>query len=69
MIRGKPVDLLLKCVHMDDYVRDAADLKRAFDDVFKSYGMDEERFSRLLVSNCADRASVNMGRIKGACAH
>ena len=33
VIRGKPVELLLKCIHMDDYGSDAADLKRAFDEV------------------------------------
>ena len=68
VIRGQPIELLLKCVHMDDYGSDAADLKEAFDDVFnKEYKMDEKRFQLLLISNCADGASVNMGRYKGAC--
>ena len=67
VIRGKSVELLLKCVHMDDYGSDAADLKRAYDDVFKEYKMDQKRFQQLLVSNCADGASINMGRSEGAC--
>ena len=43
--------------------RDASDLKQAFDDVLKGY-MSNECFTNLLVSNCADGASVKMGKYK-----
>ena len=35
LIRGKAVELLCKCIHMDDYSSDIVDLKHAFDDTKK----------------------------------
>ena len=67
LIRGKAVDLLCKCIHMDDYGSDASDLKHAFDDALKENYKLEDRFTPLLISHCADSASVNMGRYNGAC--
>ena len=71
VIRGEAVELLCKCIHMDDYGSDAADLKRAFDETLKDdyqlHSNNGNRFTYLLVSHCADGASVNMGRYNGAC--
>ena len=67
LIRGKAVDLLCKWIHMDDYGSDASDLKHAFDDALKKDYKLEDRFIPLLISHCADGASVNMGRYNGAC--
>lgn len=65
-IRGKAVELLLKCIHMDDYGGNADDLKRAIDDVMiYDYDLKEE-YSDRLVCVCADGASVNMGVYNGA---
>ena len=48
---------------MDDYGSNASNLKHAFDDDYKL----EDCFIPLLISHCADGASVNMGRYNGAC--
>ena len=66
LIRGKAVDLLCKCIHMDDYGSDAIDLKHAFDDPLKEDYKLEDCFIPLLITHCADGASVNMGRYNGA---
>ena len=42
VIRGRAVELLLKCIHMDDYGGNASDLKQAIDDVLKKcYNLPE----------------------------
>ena len=47
--RGKVVELLCKCIHMDDYGRDAVDLKHAFDDTMKdTYKIPLDRFVNFL---------------------
>ena len=70
MIRGNAVELLIRCIHIDDYGSDAADLKRAIDDVFlKTYKIPCERYQNLLICCCADGASVNMGKYKGNLLH
>ena len=66
VIRGQAVALLLKCIHMDGYGSDEADLKRAVDDTITSEYINEEQYKIKLVCVCADGASVNMGRYKGA---
>ena len=63
-IRGSPVELLLSCTHMNDYGEDAASLKKALDDVVRSY-VDEATYQDLLVSVCCDGAAVNMGNYRG----
>ena len=45
---------------------DASDLKHASDDALKEDYKLEDRFIPLLISHCADGASVNMGRYNGA---
>lgn len=69
VIRGQPIELLLKCQRMTDFGNvDANGTKNAFDDAFLNvYEVPAERFENLLVGVCADGASVNMGRISGAC--
>ena len=71
LLYAKVVELLCKCIHMDEYGSDAADLKRAFDETLKNdyqlHSNNGNRFAYLLVSHCADGASVNMGRYNGAC--
>ena len=67
LIQGKAVDLLCKCIHMDDYGSDASDLKHAFDDALKEDYKLEDRFIPLIISHCADSASVKMRRYNGAC--
>jgi len=69
VIRGQPVELLLKCQRMSDFGGvDAAATKSAFDQAFtKEYGLADDRFGSLLIGVCADGASVNMGRLHGAC--
>ena len=57
LIRGKAVDLLCKCIHMDDYSFDASDLKHAFDDALKEDYKLEDRFIPLLISHCARRCN------------
>lgn len=68
VIRGQPVELLLRCQKMNDFGGvDAACTKKAFDDAFtKKYGVSPERYNNHLVAVCADGASVNMGRISGS---
>ena len=62
-IRGEAFELLLECIHVDDYGGDAVDLKRAIDDVILNrYAIPNERYINLLVCVCADGASVNMGK-------
>ena len=64
VIKGQPVELLLKCQKMSDFGGvDAGANKSAFDDAFcgKDYALAEERFEKLLIGVCADEASVNMG--------
>jgi len=68
VVEGTPVEVLLKCQHMDDYDEDAESLKRAFDDTFLvDFELDKENFISTMISVCADGASVNMGSIDGAC--
>ena len=69
VIRSKAVELLCKCIHMDDYGNDAVDLKYAFDDTIKdTYEISLDRFVNLMSSMCTDRTSVNMGiYYTGAC--
>ena len=65
-ICGEAVELLLDCIHVDDYGGDACDLKCAIDDVILTrYNIPEECCIKLLVCVCADGASVNMGKYRG----
>ena len=65
-IRGEAVELLLECIDVDDYRGNACDLKHAIDDVVLTrYNIPKERYIRLLVSVCADGASVSMGKYGG----
>ena len=65
-IRGEAVELLLECIHVDDYRGDTCDLKRAIDDVILTqYNITKKRYIKLLVCVCADGASVNMGKYRG----
>lgn len=68
VIRGKPVELLLKCPKMSDFGGVSAALtKAAIDDAFSEYGVqNNNKYATCLVSACADGASVNMGRLNGA---
>ena len=60
-IRVEAVELLLECIHVDDYGGDACDLKCAIDDVILTrYNIPKEHYIKLLVCVCADGASVNM---------
>lgn len=68
VIRGQAVELLLECIHVDDYGGDAANLKRAVDDVLlKRFDIPENIVVNLMVCFCADGASVNMGKYNGKC--
>ena len=58
-ILGEAVELLLECIHVDDYGSDACDLKRTIDDVILTrYNIPKERYIKLLVCVCADGARV-----------
>ena len=51
---------------MNNYGTDADKLKRAFDDTIqKDYNLLDDRSMKLLVSQCADNTSINMGRYNG----
>ena len=52
VVRGEPVELLLKCNHMNDFEGTADDLKRAIDTLMEGYGINTMYESRL-VSVCA----------------
>ena len=52
---------------MDDYSSDASDVKHTFDDALKEDYKLEDRFIPLLISHCANDASVNKGRYNGVC--
>ena len=68
VIRGKAVELLCKCIHMDNYGSDAVDLKHTFDEIIKdTYKIPLDRFFNLIISVSTDGASVNMGIYTGAC--
>ena len=58
---GKAVELLLKCVHVNDFGGTADDLKTVIDAVMEEYGVSD-RYLRRLVSVCCDGASINMGK-------
>ena len=48
------MELLLECIHVDDYEGDACDLKRAIDDVILTrYNIPKECYIKLLVCVCA----------------
>ena len=64
VVRGKAVELLLKCVHMNDFGGTADDLKTAIDAVMEEYGVSD-RYLRRLISVCCDGASINMGKYNG----
>ncbi|KAK6171748.1 hypothetical protein SNE40_018183 [Patella caerulea] len=67
VVRGKPIELLLKCQQMNAFGGvDASAIKRSIDDAFQTYGVAGDRYTNCLVSACADGASVNMGRLTGA---
>ena len=66
VIRGQAVELLLKCICMDDYGSDAADLKRDVAETNTTDYKAEREYVDRLVSVCADGASVNMGIYNGA---
>ncbi|XP_064605788.1 zinc finger protein 862-like [Liolophura sinensis] len=67
VIRGEPLELLLKCQKMTDFGGvSAANLKRAIDDAFQSYNVSGDKYQKGLVSACADGAAVNLGRLNGA---
>ena len=64
--RGEAVELLLECIHVDDYGGDVCDLKGATDDVsLTRYNIPKERYIKLLVCVCTDGANVNMGKYRG----
>ena len=64
--RGEAVELLLECIHVDDYGGDVCDLKGATDDVsLTRYNIPKERYIKLLVCVCTDEANVNMGKYRG----
>ena len=65
-LRGEAVELLLECIHVDDYGGDVCDLKGATDDVILTrYNIPKERYIKLLVCVCTDVANVNMGKCRG----
>ena len=49
VIHGMAVALMLKCIHMDDYGSDAADLKRAVDDTITTEYISVEDYEVRLV--------------------
>ena len=54
-----PVEILLKCQHMDDYGEDAASINKAFDDtLLTDHEVDRDNFIFTTVSVCADGASI-----------
>ena len=64
------VELLLECVHVDDYRGDAKSLKHALDDLLlKQYNIPENIVENLMVCYFVDGASVNMGNYNGKCFH
>lgn len=70
VIRGRPIDIFLKCQRMTDFGGvDAESTKKAFCNAFFDVDhMPEAQFNKLMISvSCADGASVNMGRLSGAC--
>ena len=69
VVNGSPVELVLRCQHMADFFgEDAQAVKNAFDNAFlTTFEVPEDRFENLLVAACTDGASVNMGRLSGAC--
>ena len=62
VVRGKAVELLLKCVHMNDFGGTADDLETAIDAVMEEYGVSD-RHLRRLISVCCD--GINMGKYNG----
>ena len=68
VVRGQSVELLLECIHIDDYGGDTKSLKHAVDDVLlKQYNISENIVETLMVCCCTDGASVNMGKYSGKC--
>ena len=68
VIRGKAVELLCKCINIDDYGSDAVDLKHVFDDTMEdTYEIPLDCFVNLMISMCIDGASVNIGIYTGVC--
>ena len=56
-IHGEAVELLVECIHVDDYGGDACDLKRAIDDVILT-----QYNPKIVTSNCW-YVFAQMGRV------
>ena len=67
VVRGQSVELLLECIHIDDYGGDTKSLKHAVDVLLKQYNISENIVETLMACCCADGASVNMGKYNGKC--
>ena len=63
VVRDKPVELLLKCIHINDFGGTADDLKRAIDTLMEECGIST-MYENRLVSGCADGA-INFGKYNG----
>ena len=48
VVRGKSFEVLLKCIHMNDFGGNADDLKAALDALMKEYGIDNRYAKDLL---------------------
>ena len=57
VVRGKSVELLLKCIHMNDFGGGADELKAALDTLMKEYGIDD-RYAKRLLLVCCDGVST-----------
>ena len=65
VVRGQSVELLLECIHVDDYGGDAKSLKHAVDVLLNQYNIPENIVDTLMVCCCTDGARVNMGKYNG----
>lgn len=69
VIRGEPVELLLKCQQMSKFGGvTGASVKSAIDDAFTDYSLSVsgEKYRKCLISACADGAAVHLGKLRGA---
>ena len=65
VVRGQSAELLLECIHVDDYGGDAKSLKHAVDVLLNQYNIPENIVDTLMVCCCTDGARVNMGKYNG----
>ena len=63
VVRGKSAELLLKCIHMNDFGGSADDLKAALDALMMEYGIGD-RYAKRLGFDLLRRRKYQYGQVQ-----